>query len=193
MKSPILLRKTNFNRRCFSHCATPLAILLLAMPVAAQTPIAQNTQDTVGQSQVSAGAQQIAASTSTPSPTEISAPEAAQLKASPADQQTIPFLALAAGQDANQSSTQNAPSVAPAKAAAKKTKSSHHALAVTLTVMGTVALVGGAVLYAGERSAWVCSGPGNSSGCNTAKDSGLALMPIGAGIAATGLYLQFHF
>jgi hypothetical protein len=63
-------------------------------------------------------------------------------------------------------------------------------LGVTLAVIGVTALVAGAVLYAGEKAVSVCNGA--SHGCNEARDSGLVLMPVGAGVAVLGFYLQFH-
>jgi hypothetical protein len=101
-----------------------------------------------------------------------------------------PFLALA--QDGGQSSSsQNLPSGgAPAKPPTAKTKSPHHGLGVALAIVGTAALVSGIALFATEQSIGFCSP--SSHGCSEAKDAGLILMPVGAGIAITGFYLQFH-
>jgi hypothetical protein len=76
------------------------------------------------------------------------------------------------------------------KTKARNTKPPHHALGVTLAVVGVTALVAGTVLFAGEKSISVCNG--SSTGCNEARDTGIALMPIGAGVAAVGFYFQFH-
>ena len=73
---------------------------------------------------------------------------------------------------------------------ATKTKAQHHGLGVALAIVGTAALVSGVALFATEQSIGVCSP--SSHGCSEAKDAGLVLMPVGAGIAITGFYLQFH-
>ena len=138
-----------------------------------------------GQDQVTAGSRQVAPAPSTPAPAQ----EEAKLE-SP---QGIPFLALEAGQNgggsSSQDGTQNAP-VASGKTPAARTKPPHHALGVTLAIVGTEALVSGAVLFAGENSISICNG--SSKGCSEARDTGIALMPIGGAVAVTGFYLQFH-
>jgi hypothetical protein len=187
MRWHLLSRTAKFNSKCVSRSAPFLAVLLLAVQAVAQNPIIRSSTD---QAQVATGSQQITAAPSTPLPTEISVPEPAQQEANLSSPPRIPFLALAAWQDSNQSSSQNAPAtITPPKTMATKTKPPHHALGITLAVVGTTALVAGVALYAGEQHAY-CNG--TSSGCNEAKDSGLALMPIGAGVAAIGFYLQFH-
>lgn len=137
-----------------------------------------------GQDRVDTGSQQAAPAPATPVP--------AQEEARLASPQGIPFLAIEAGQNGGQSSsqdgTQNAP--LPAKTPAAKTKSPHHALGVTLAVVGVTALVAGAVLFAGEEAIGYCNG--SSKGCNEAKYTGIALMPIGGTVAVTGFYLQSH-
>jgi hypothetical protein len=176
------------RRSCLNHSATFKAaslglIALLVVPQAgAEGRIFGGSG---GQDQVEVSAEQVAPKPSTPAP----APEEANL-ASP---QGIPFLALEAGQNGGESSSQDAAQNAPVpsgKTPAARTKPPHHALGVTLAIVGTAALVAGAVLFAGEESIGFCNGA--SKGCNEAKDTGLALMPIGGVVAVTGFYLQFH-
>jgi hypothetical protein len=102
-------------------------------------------------------------------------------------------LALEGGQSSSSQSllSQDSSSgAAPAQPRAVKTKSPHHGLGVALAIVGSAALVSGIALFATEQSIGVC-GP-SSHGCSEAKDAGLILMPVGAGVAITGFYLQFH-
>ena len=187
MKSHLLSLATEFKSKCVSRSAPFLVVLLLATQTVAQKPVMRDSANQAGEV---TGSPQIATAPSPPPPTEIFAPAPAQEEANLSSPQRIPFLALAAGQDSNQSSSQDAPALTtPTKSTVTKTKRPHHALGVTLAVVGVTALVAGVALYVGEQHAYCNS---TSSGCNEAKDSGLALMPIGAGVAVTGFYLQFH-
>jgi hypothetical protein len=179
----IKLRRSYVNRSTTFKAASLGLIALLVLPQAgAKGRIFGNSG---GQDQPKTSSQVAATAPSTPAP----AREEAQL-ASP---QGIPFLALEAGQNgggsSSQDGTQNAP-VASGKTAAARTKPPHHALGVTLAIVGTAALVSGAVLFAGENSISICNG--SSKGCSEARDTGIALMPIGGAVAVTGFYLQFH-
>ncbi|MGA3032141.1 MAG: hypothetical protein ABSD70_02595 [Terracidiphilus sp.] len=188
MESHLLPQAVKFNSRCVSRGASSLAVFLLATQVVAQNPI---IPDSVDQAPAATGLPQIAAAPFAPVPTEISAPASEQQEANLSSPQRIPFLALEAGQNTGQSSSQDAPAATtPTKTAATGTKPPHHGLGVALAIVGTTALVAGAVLLAGEKSISVCNG--SSSGCNEARDTGIALMPIGAAVAVTGFYLQFH-
>ncbi len=137
-----------------------------------------------GQGQVGTGSQQSATALATPAP--------AQEEANFASPQGIPFVAIEAGQNGGGSSSQDGTQIAPnpAKAPAARTKPPHHALGVTLAVVGVTALVAGAVLFAGEQAIGYCNG--SSKGCSEARDTGIALMPIGGAVAVTGFYFQFH-
>ncbi len=191
MKSHLPSLAIGPRRRHFSRSAPLAAASLGLIPLLVTTQaVAQNRILGDSTSQVT-GSQRVALAPSQPVLPEISAPAPALQKASLENPQRIPFLSLAVAQDSGQSSSQNAPVPAKlSKATPAKTKPQHHALGVTLAIVGTAALVAGVVLYAGEQSISVCNG--SSSGCNAAKDTGIALMPIGAGVAVTGLYLQFH-
>ena len=188
MKSHLLSRAARIKSRCVSRSAPFLAAFLVAMQVAAQNPIIPVSAD---QNEPVTESLETSAATSAPAPLEISAPAPAQEEASLSSPQTVPFFALAAGQDSGQSSSQTMPAATTTTMTkAKNTKPSHHALGVTLVVVGVTALVAGAVLFAGEKSDSFCNG--TSSGCNEARDTGIALMPIGAAVAVTGFYFQFH-
>ncbi|MFZ1941559.1 MAG: hypothetical protein WBA18_17645 [Terracidiphilus sp.] len=191
MESYLLTRAAKFNRRCVNRSAPFLAVLVLAAQVVAQNPIIPVSAD---QNEPATGSPQTPAATYAPAPPEISAPAPAQEEASLVEPQAVPFLALAAGQDGGQSSSQTMPAAENVsnvtKGKATNTKPPHHALGVTLAVVGVTALVAGAVLFAGEKSISVCNGASN--GCNEARDTGTALMPIGAAVAVTGFYFQFH-
>lgn len=110
----------------------------------------------------------------------------------------VSFQALAA-QNSSQSSSQSASqdstagsssSTTSAKTATTKSKPPHHALGVTLAVIGTTTFAAGVVLLAGEHAISVCNGA--SKGCNEARDAGLVMTPVGGAVAITGFYLQFH-
>jgi hypothetical protein len=102
-------------------------------------------------------------------------------------------LALEGGQSSSsqsllsQDSSSGAP---PAQPRAVKTKSPHHGLGVALAIVGSAALAVGVAAYAlGDMD--ICANE-KSGGCHEARDAGLVLMPVGAGVAITGFYLQFH-
>jgi hypothetical protein len=101
-----------------------------------------------------------------------------------------PFLSLALD-GAQSSSSQNLPPTdAPAKPPAAKTKPPHHGLGVALAIVGTATLAVGIAAYA-LGGIDICANE-HSGGCQEARDAGLILMPVGAGVAVTGFYLQFH-
>jgi hypothetical protein len=199
---PRALRGRWDAHRCTSMLATAIACAAIffasqsASKAAAQSRFDRETANSA-QDAVSA-TPQTSAAPATPADVLTSVPEApvpsleeASL-ASPASNQFF-SLALEGGQS---SSSQNLPpenpssTAPPAQSRPVKTKSPHHGLGVALAVVGTAALVSGIALFATEQSIGVC-GP-SSHGCSEAKDAGLILMPVGAGVAVTGFYLQFH-
>jgi hypothetical protein len=171
--------QSRFDRGISDHVATSAQDALVATP---QTRAA------------------VATPVSTPADTDLltSVPEApvpSSDEASLVSPTANLFLSLAL--DGGQSSSsqnlppENSPSNAPPlQPRAVKTKSPHHGLGVALAVVGTAALVSGIALFAAEQSIGFCSP--SSHGCSEAKDAGLVLMPVGAGVAITGFYLQFH-
>ena len=182
MKLHLFRQPVIFGSRCVLRGAAFLLMLLVATLAAAQNPMIHNSAARAAQLK---GTEQ-----STP---VVSAPT--QQEAGLARSEAIPFLELAAAENRGQSSSQDAaqnsaPTSKSAATSARKTKPPHHTLGIVLAVVGTAALVAGVALYAGEKTVSVCNG--TSSGCNEAKDTGIALMPIGAGVAVTGFYLQFH-
>lgn len=165
-------------------------VALLALIVVVPTMMAQTSASQISV-QPGGGAallQQTATEVSSPTPAEISAPAPANEDAGLTPAQTVPFLSLEAT-NSSESSSQNAPA-APGNATATKTGPAHHGLGIALAIVGTLALASGVALYAGEKQVSVCNG--HSTGCNEARDTGIALMPIGAGVAAVGFYLTFH-
>ncbi len=107
-------------------------------------------------------------------------------------------LSLLLAQDGGQSSSsqnlpsgQNVPSgAAPVQRKAAKTKPPHHGLGVALAIVGSAALGVGVAAYA-ISGIDICANA-KSGGCKETRDAGLILMPVGAGVAITGFYLQFH-
>jgi hypothetical protein len=184
MQSGLLSHTFRIGSGCLSRCAPFIAVITIAAQVAAQSPLIPSTAD-----EATSSTQPLAAQA--PAQIEAPAPAPAQELASLASRETASFFSFAAAQNGGQSSSQTAPASQTAGNAAKATaKPAHHALGVTLAVIGVAALVSGVVLFAGEKSISVCNGA--SHGCNEARDTGIALIPIGAGVAATGFYLQFH-
>jgi hypothetical protein len=165
-----------------------LAVFLFAAHAISQTRL---TRD-VDAPPHSVAAEQAVPATSFNVGTSLSAPVPTVEEADLAAPLPIPFSALAAteagSQSSSESSSQSVP--APSTHAATKTKPPHHGLGVALAIVGTAALVSGVALFATEQSIGLC-GP-SSHGCSEAKDAGLVLMPVGAGVAITGFYLQFH-
>jgi hypothetical protein len=166
------------------------SVALLALIVAVPTMMAQTAAQQISV-QPAGGAvpsQQTAAEVSRQMPAEISAPAPANEDADLTPAPTIPFLSLEAA-DSGENSSQNG-QAAPSNTTATKTRPAHRGLGIALAVVGTLALVSGVALYGGEKQFSLCNG--NSGGCNEAKDTGIALMPIGAGVAAVGFYLTFR-
>ncbi|MGO8932836.1 MAG: hypothetical protein ACLPLZ_05770 [Terracidiphilus sp.] len=194
MKSHLRVSKVPLGHWDAHRCTSILlasfafAAFFVANQSAAQTridrEIAEPAQDAV------ASAPPASAAPATPAETDIYAPVPNVERASLASPSTQPLFSLA--QDGGQSSSsQSSPTSNPApKAPPVKTKSSHHGLGIALAIVGTAALVSGVALFATEQSIGVCNG--SSHGCSEAKDAGLVLMPVGAGVAITGFYLQFH-
>jgi hypothetical protein len=193
------LRGRGEAHRCTSILATAFACaaLLVASQCAAQSRFDRDIADHVSDPArygLSA-TQQTSGALATPAEADVltSVPAAPVPNLEEADlvsPASNPFLALAE-EGGQSSSSQNLPSDgAPAKPPTAKTKSTHHGLGVALAVVGTAALVSGIALFATEQSIGFCSP--SSHGCSEAKDAGLVLMPVGAGVAITGFYLQFH-
>jgi hypothetical protein len=194
MRLHLILNKIRLSRGEVRLCRSILvasfacAALLFASQCAAQLRFGR---DIAGPAQDAAPATaQTSPTPATPAEKEVSAPVPNVETASLVSSATDPLLSIA--QDGGQSSSsQSSPSTAaPAKPPVAKAKSSHHGLGIALAVVGTAALVSGIALFATEQSIGYCSP--SSHGCSEAKDAGLVLMPVGAGVAITGFYLQFH-
>jgi len=194
MKFHLHVSKDPPGRRGARRCKSILlASFACATLFAASQSVAQSrfTRDIDYPAQdAAATAPQVSAAPVTPAETEVSAPVPNAEEASSASPAADPFLSLA--QDGGQSSSSQSSSSTggPAKPPAAKTKPPHHGLGIALAVVGTAALVSGIALFATEQSIGYCSP--SSHGCSEAKDAGLVLMPVGAGVAITGFYLQFH-
>jgi hypothetical protein len=178
------------TRHCISILATLLACaaLFAAGQTAAQSRIAR---DIDGPAQDTANAAPLVSSASAaPAETDISAPVPRVEEAGLVSPAASPFLSLALD-GAQSSSSQNLPPTdAPAKPPAAKTKPPHHGLGVALAIVGTATLAVGIAAYA-LGGIDICANE-HSGGCQEARDAGLILMPVGAGVAVTGFYLQFH-
>lgn len=177
-------------RFCQSFLATLLACaaLFAASQSAAQSQIAR---DIGGPAQDAANATPLVNSASaTPAETDISAPVPRLEEASLVSPVASAFLSLA--QDGGQSSSsQSSTSIgSPAKPPAAKTRSPHHGLGVALAIVGTATLAVGVAAYA-LGGIDICANE-HSGGCKEARDAGLVLMPVGAGVAVTGFYFTFH-
>lgn len=177
-------------RFCQSFLATLLACaaLFAASQSAAQSQIAR---DIGGPAQDAANATPLVNSASaTPAETDISAPVPRLEEASLVSPVASAFLSLA--QDGGQSSSsQSSTSIgSPAKPPAAKTRSPHHGLGVALAIVGTATLAVGIAAYA-LGGIDICANE-HSGGCKEARDAGLVLMPVGAGVAVTGFYFTFH-
>jgi hypothetical protein len=170
------------TRLCTSILAATFACATLFLPSqsAAQSRFTRDfdypAQD------AAAAALQVSATPATPAEMEISAPVPTVEEASLVNPATNSFFLLA--QDGGQSSSSIA---APAKPPAAKSKSQHRGLGVALAALGSVALAVGVAAYAIGRDDFCANA--KSGGCPEARDAGLALMPVGAGVAVTGFYL----
>jgi hypothetical protein len=190
MESHLLSRVTRFSGRCVSRSAPFVAVIVLAAQVIAQNPLIPSS---VKEPSSASGSQQIDAANPTPPTTEISAPAPAEEQASLSNAQRIPFLAIAAGQDTSQSSSPSAAITTTTQTPTQKKKPAHRGLGIALVVVGTTALVVGAVGYAVFTGPGTfCNGGGDSGNCHTANTAALVLIPVGAGVAGTGLYFTFH-
>jgi hypothetical protein len=190
MQSHLPSQSVRFSSRCVSRSAPFLAVFVLAAQVVAQGPI---IRESTNQAEEVNGSQHLVSASSAISPTEIAAPAPAQEEANLTSLQTIPFLALAAGQDASQSSSQSATTTTTTQTTTQKKKPAHRGLGIALVVVGTTALVVGAVGYAAFTGPGTfCNGGGGSGNCKTANNAALVLMPVGAGVAVTGFYFTFH-
>jgi hypothetical protein len=158
-------------------------MFVLAAQVVAQNPIpiAADRPDAVTDTP------QIAAAAYTPALQQISAPTPARQEANLKSLQGTLYLALPGAQNSGQNSSQETPAAAtPAQPKTAKANTPHHGLGLALVIVGTTALAAGIALYEGEQHAY-CNG--SSTGCSEARDTGIALMPIGAGVAVTGIAL----
>jgi hypothetical protein len=97
------------------------------------------------------------------------------------------FFSLEA-QDSSSQSGMTSSTTAPAPTAAK-TKPPHHGLGVALAIVGTTTLLIGATGFA--LSDHFCKNF-NAGICQTFHTGGIAMMPVGGAVAATGFYLEFH-
>jgi hypothetical protein len=182
LKPHLLSQAIELGRRHVSRSVTfkAASLGLIALLVATQTS-AQNriSGDFAGRDPVGTSSQQVAP---------------AHEEANLVSPQRIPFLALEAGQDGGQSSSQTMPAAETGtkttKAKATNTKPPHHALGVTLVVVGVAAVAAGAFAY-GLGKTSICTNE-QSGGCKEARDAGIALMPVGAGVAVAGFYFQFQ-
>jgi hypothetical protein len=164
------------------------AALVAASQSAAQSQIAR---DIGGSAQDAANATPLVSSVSaTPAETDVSAPVPRLEEAGLVSPVASPFLSLA--QDGSQSSSsQSSTSIGGlAKPTAAKTKPPHHGLGVALAIVGTATLAVGIAAYA-LGGIDICAND-SSGGCKEARDAGLVLMPVGAGVAATGFYFTFR-
>ena len=174
--------------------AVQKVIFSLIAVLATKQAISQNrlTRDVGAGSQGSIATGQVTAVPLIQAETELSAPVPTVEEADQATPLAIPFSTLAVSQAGSQgtseSSSQNAP--APTTPAATKAKPRHHALGVTLAILGTTSLVLGATAYTFGQGD-LCKNE-KSGGCKEARDAGLVMMPVGAGVAVTGFYLVFH-
>ena len=187
MQLHLFSQATSPGSRMVSRGAPFMAVFVLTAQVVAQNPVMPGS---AGRLDAAISPAQTGTGSSSLQPTDIPAPLPVREEANLTSPQRIPFLALETGQNNGQSSSQSAPAATTQNTATTtKTKTSHHGLGVALAVVGTTALAAGILLYVGEQHAYCNS---SSTGCNEAKDAGIALMPIGAGLAVTGFYFQFH-
>ncbi len=164
------------------------AALFGASQCAAQLRIAR---DIDGPALDTANATPLASSASAaPAETDISAPVPRVEEAGLVKPTANSFFSLALEGGQSSSSQNLPPADAPAKPRATKIKPPHHGLGVALAIVGTATLAVGVAAYAlGEID--ICANE-HSGGCEETRNAGLVLMPVGAGVAITGFYLQFH-
>jgi hypothetical protein len=178
------------TRLCLSIVATWLAF---AAVFAASQSVAQSqiARDISGPAQDSANATVLVSSASAaPAETDISAPFPRLEEASLANPAANSLFSLAQN-GGESSSSQSSPSAGgPAKRPTAKTKPPHHGLGVALAIVGTATLAVGIAAYA-LGGINICAN-GQSLGCREARDAGLVMMPVGAGVAATGFYFTFR-
>jgi hypothetical protein len=180
-------RETRF---CLSILATlfACAALFAANQSAAQSRIGR---DIGGSEQDAANANPLVSSASaTPAETDISAPVPRLDEAGLVSPVASPFLSLAQNGGQSSSSQSSSSIGGPAKSPAAKTKPPHHGLGVALAIVGSATLAVGIAAYA-LGGIDICANE-QSGGCKEARDAGLVLMPVGAGVAATGFYFTFH-
>ena len=150
--------------------------------------------DSTGQSRERIDGPQSASSSVTTGLKLISAPVPTQQETIPLGWKEIPFHFLDVAPNGEQTSSQVATQTSAASSNSRmspvfKAKPTQRALGLALAIAGTTALATGVTLYVGEQHAY-CNN--SSKGCNEAKDTGIALMPTGASVAAIGFYLRFH-
>ena len=182
--------KSAYRRASAIVAKLSLAALLVTTQAEAQNPVLGGS---ASQSREGAAAQQVASGADT-GLSLVPAPDPAQGEAGLPRLETDPFHSLEMAQNGGQSSSHDATQTPPATTStamtpAPKPRPTHHGLGVALAIVGTTALFAGVVLYEGEQHAWCNS---SSTGCAEARDTGIALMPIGGAMAATGFYLVFH-
>jgi len=183
----VVLNSVNAGR---SITASALIFGLVTVLITAQA-ISQTrlTRDVDALPQSATAAEQAMAAPSFQAETALSTPVPAVEEADLAAPLPIPFSTLVATQSGNQStpesSSQSAP--APTTPTTTKTKPQHRGLGVALAAVGSVALAAGITAYAIGRDDFCANA--KSGGCPEARDAGLALMPVGAGVAVTGFYL----
>ncbi len=178
------------TRLCLSIVATwfACAALFAASQSVAQSQIAR---DIGGPAQDAANATPLVNSASvTRADTDISAPVPRLEEAGLVNPAANSLFSLS--QDGGQSSSSQSSSSAggPSKRPAAKTKPPHHGLGVALAIVGTATLAVGIAAYA-LGGIDICSNE-QSGGCREARDAGLVMMPVGAGVAATGFYFTFR-
>ena len=187
-------RLTPFKRitacsRAFAVAATlGLTAHLVPTPAVAQGEFPSSAN----QSREGSTLQQVTSPSDGKNPTPAASPAPAQEKSGSPGSGAIPFHSLeikdaqSSSQDGSQASQKTSNS---AMTPAPHTRPSHRTLGTALAIAGIAALVAGAALYVGEQHAY-CNG--SSTGCSEARDTGIALMPIGGAVAVTGFYLRFH-
>jgi hypothetical protein len=178
------------TRLCLSIVATcfACAALFAASQCAAQSQIARDIADPA--QDAADGIPLVNYAPATPAKTDISAPIPRLEEASLVNPAANSFFSLAQEGGQSPSSQSSSSAASPAKPPAAKTKSPHHGLGVALAIVGTAPLAVGIAAYA-LGGIDICAND-RSGGCKEARDAGLVLMPVGAGVAATGFYFTFR-